>query len=175
MKILIAAQGNNLDAKIDKRFGHSKFFIIFDTQAMDYKSIPNAVEGDAQVGLDIVIQEGIEAIITGNIGPNAFQKLQDIGIPVYVVRGVTVKEALAKIAGGELQPIDEPTMKKSVHDGHHFGQMNEDFYHTGHPEGWGYGRGWGRGMGHGRHSGRGMGRGRGRGRGRGMGHHHHED
>ena len=164
MKILIAAQGSDLNAKIDKRFGHSKYFIIFDTQNASYKSIPNAVEGDVGVGLDVIVREGVEAIITGNIGPNAFERLKEMGIPVYVARGITVKEALEKIARGELQPVSEPTMKRSVHEGHHFGQGFDDFHHHDHP-----GHGWGFGYGRGRGPGRGMGRGMGRGRGRGMG------
>ncbi len=165
MKILIAAQGSDLNGKIDKRFGHSKYFIIFDTSTATYKSIPNAAEGGVRVGLDAIVDEGVEAVITGNIGPNAFERLKSLGIPVYIVRGVTVKEALEKIASGELQPSTEPTMKKSVHEGDHFGQGLDDHHDHHH----GYGMGRGRGMG------RGYGRGMGSGHGRGGGHGHHED
>ena len=173
MKILIAAQGPDLSSKIDKRFGHSKFFIIFDTETGDYESIPNAVEDDIRAGFDIIINENIGAVITGNIGPNSFERLKELGIPVYIVRGITAREALEKIASGELQPVEQPTLKRSVHEGHNFGRgIDEDLNHPhhgfGHGGGWGRGRGYGRGMGRG--YGRGMGWGRGRGRGRGWGH-----
>ena len=171
MKVLIAAQGPDLSAKIDKRFGHSKYFIIFDTETAQYKSIPNAVEGEVRVGMDIIFSEGINAVVTGNIGPNSFERLSEMGIPVYIARGITVKEALEKIASGELTPAEAPTMKRSVHEGHHFGQ---GFDH-GPGHGHGFGHGYGRGMGWGRGMGRGRGRGYGRGLGWGRGRFHHEE
>lgn len=162
MKILVTSSEPNLNGKTEKRFGHAKYFILIDTNSMEFQAIPNAIDGQNQVTIADILNMHLDAIVTGNIGPGSFETLNQAHIPVYVVRNKTVKEVVELLNSGELKPIEEPTMKNSPHDGGGFGTGHE---HDQHPTGQGMGRGLGRGMG----QGRGMGLGRGRGLGRGMG------
>ena len=41
MKICITAMGDNLDSEIDARFGRCNFFIVIDTDTMEYEAVKN--------------------------------------------------------------------------------------------------------------------------------------
>ena len=184
MKVLLITNGESLDSLIDKRFGHGEYMIIVDTKTGESKTYKNIVNSEPQYGLGFFLNEGIDAVVVGNIGPNSFERLQEVNIPVYIAKKLTAKEALDKILSGELQPASEPTLKHSVHEGHGVGQYHDDreethsrHHHDHEHEGTEYGRGRGEGRGLGRGLGRGDGRGAGRGmgQGRGRGYHRHYD
>jgi predicted Fe-Mo cluster-binding NifX family protein len=146
LKVAVSAIGENLDAQIDPRFGRCQYFIIVDTESMEFEAIPNAsamAAGGAGIqAAQIVVGKGVEAVITGNVGPNAFQTLSASGIKIITgVRGV-VRDAIEKFKKGEIDKTSSPTV----------------------PSHFGIGGGGGRGMGGG--MGRGMGGGMGGGRGR---------
>ena len=143
MKIAVSATSDGLDAQIDPRFGRCQYFVIVDTETMSFETSPNtaagAMGGAGIQAAQILANKGVQAILTGSVGPNAFQVLSAAGI--RIVTGVfgTVREAVEKFKGGQLQEVNAPTA----------------------PMGFGMGGGYGMGMGMGR--GRGMGRGMGRG------------
>ncbi len=168
-RILVTSSQPDLEGKMEKRFGHSKYFIFADLDTLEYKAIPNAVDGQNSLSIRQLLDMRPDAVITGNIGPGSFETLRAANIPVFVVRGKTVRQALEALRAGELTPADKPTMKNSPHDGGGFGLGHHDETHEHeHGEGFGrrLGRGLGRGMGRGRGMGGGMGLGRGLGRGR---------
>ncbi len=158
-KVLIASNEPDLNGKIEKRFGHSRYFILINPDSMDFKAIPNAIEASNPDTIGDILAMGIDAVITGNIGPGAFEILHQNGIPVYIVRNKTVEEAVEALKAGTLNPADQPTMKNSPHDGRGIG-MRHDHKHDHHASGTSRGPGRGTGMGRGR----GMGGGRGRNR-----------
>ncbi len=168
-RILVTSSQPDLEGKMEKRFGHSKYFILADLDTMDFKAIPNAVEGQNTVSIREILDLKPDAVITGNIGPGSFETLRSLNIPVYVVRGKTVRQALEALRNGELTPAEKPSMKNSPHDGGGFGLGQHDGEHHDHEPGAGFGRGLGRGMGRGMGRGRGMGGGFGMGRGLGRG------
>ena len=107
MKICISSTGKNLDAVVDQRFGRCQYFLIFDTETMKVKNISNEAtlsSGGAGIqAAQIVAKEDIGSVITGNIGPNAFQILQAAGIKVYTGAEGTVKEAIENYNKGKLK------------------------------------------------------------------------
>lgn len=132
MKICVTASGSTLDAPVDPRFGRATYFIIVDPETMAFKAVPNAAAG-AMGGAGIqaaqtITREAVDVLITGNVGPNAFQALASTGTKIAVGAYGTVREVIEKYKKGELTETRAPTVEG------HFGR----------------GRGGGMGMGRGR-------------------------
>lgn len=119
MKIAITAQGPTLDSAIDPRFGRCQYLILADTLTNDWTAIPNPVLGEpGGAGIAMaqrLAQEKVEALITGNVGPNAARALSASGIPVYIAAGGTARQALADFREGRLAAASGPTV--SAHSG----------------------------------------------------------
>ncbi len=156
MKIAVAASGDNLDSQCDPRFGRCSYFVVVDSETMQLEAVQNtaAVQGSGAgiAAAQLVADSGADAVIAGNLGPNAFQALSAGGLKLYQHTGGTVREAVEAVKSGSLQPIGGANVPS------HFG--------TG---GGGGGMGGGRGMGGGMGGGMGMGGGGGRGMGGGAG------
>ena len=143
MKIAVSATSDSLDAQIDPRFGRCPYFLIVDSETMKFEAVPNTAAG-AMSGAGIqaaqtIASKGVQAVLTGNVGPNAFQALSSAGIDIITGTFGTVREAVERFKSGQLQKITAPTTSMG------FGM------------GGGYGMGMGMGMGRGRGGGRGMG------------------
>jgi predicted Fe-Mo cluster-binding NifX family protein len=114
MKICITSQGNNLDSQIDPRFGRCQYFIIADAESLDFEAIKNPnIDTSGGAGIQssqLVAEKQVKAVITGNVGPNAFQTLQTAGVDI--ITGVTgsVKDAIEKYKKGELKPTQSPSV-----------------------------------------------------------------
>jgi len=110
MKIGITAQGSSLDSEVDPRFGRCEYFIIVDSDSLEFEVIENfSVEAASGAGVQsgqLVATKGVKAILTGNIGPNAFQVLQAAGIEVITGVSGKVKEAIEKYKRGELRAVE---------------------------------------------------------------------
>jgi len=110
MKICLSSTGKNLDATVDQRFGRCQYFLIVDTETMKVKAVPNEStmsSGGAGVqAAQIVVKERVGSVITGNIGPNAFQILQAAGIKVFTGAEGTVQDVLERYKNGTLQETE---------------------------------------------------------------------
>ncbi|NOZ63144.1 MAG: dinitrogenase iron-molybdenum cofactor biosynthesis protein [Calditrichaeota bacterium] len=111
MKIAVTAMGTNLRAKVDPRFGRAQNFIIVDPETSEYEAISNegvnAAHGAGTQSALLMSQNGVEAVITGNVGPNAHQTLAAAGIKMYQLSDATVEEAIEKFKNNELQEITQ--------------------------------------------------------------------
>jgi predicted Fe-Mo cluster-binding NifX family protein len=152
MKIAISSTEPNPDARVDLRFGRCRCFAIVDVDADTYDYIDNeaaALGGGAGLqAAQMLADAGVNAVITGNIGPNASNVLEAAGIKTYLCNAGTVGEVLQHYHNGLLAEASGSTVSS------HFGSGG----------GAGMGRGMGGGMGQGRAGGQGGGRGGGRGR-----------
>ncbi len=114
MKIGITSMGENLDANIDQRFGRCRYFIIVDTESMEFETLSNenvmASGGAGVQAAQTIANKGIEAIITGNVGPNAFQTLSAAGIRIYTGASGTVREVIEKYKKGEFEETENPNV-----------------------------------------------------------------
>ena len=119
MKIAITATGKTLDSRVDPRFGRAAWFIIVDSDSMEFEAVANdnvsAAGGAGISSAKVVIDAGAEAVLTGNCGPNAHRTLVAGGVKVYTGAAGTVKEAIEKFKGGELTANEGPNV------GSHFG------------------------------------------------------
>ena len=49
-----------------------------------------------------VIGQGVQSVVTGNVGPNAFGVFRAAGVPVYLFRSGTVRQAVEAHKSGQL-------------------------------------------------------------------------
>ena len=113
MKVAITAKGPNLACQIDTRFGRAEHILIVDTntglcETHDNSSVAQANSGAGVQAGKSVVDLGARALITGNVGPKAFQVLQSGGVEVYEVVDSTAQDALRAFEVGELKPIIQP-------------------------------------------------------------------
>ena len=122
MKVTITAMENNLDSQIDPRFGRCKFFVTVDTETLEFEATPNknqsAMGGAGIQAAQTVANKGVDAVITGSIGPNAFQTLSAANLKVYTGGKGTIKEVIEQFKKGELIESSSSTV------GSHFGMRN---------------------------------------------------
>ncbi|MCD6389946.1 MAG: NifB/NifX family molybdenum-iron cluster-binding protein [Desulfobulbaceae bacterium] len=117
MKIAITSNGQEMGSEVDPRFGRAKWFSLVDTESGEHEAIDNEQNLNAAQGAGIqagqnVVELGVEAVITGNVGPKAFRVLQSAGIKMYLCgSGVTVSEAVAQFKAGELKQVDQANVE----------------------------------------------------------------
>ena len=159
MKIAISASSADLSSPVDPRFGRCPYFLLVDSESMDFEAVRNphvaSASGAGIQAAQMVANKGVKAVLTGSCGPNAFQTLQAAGVEVFVGVSGTVEGAVQEYKSGKLRSTTQPNAPP--HSGMGMGQGQSM------GPGYGMGRGMGGGMG------RGMGRGRGQGMGFGIG------
>ncbi|MBN2022228.1 MAG: NifB/NifX family molybdenum-iron cluster-binding protein [Pirellulales bacterium] len=109
MKILITAQGADLDSLVDPRFGRAKHFLVVDTETGAFSAHDNRQNLDAAQGAGIqagraAVELGVEAVLTGNVGPKAFAVLDAANVAIHTGISGTVKDAIARFKAGGLTP-----------------------------------------------------------------------
>ena len=135
VKICITSTGKEIEAKVDPRFGRTPYFFIIDTDTDAMEIINNSAAAESQgagiYAVQLVSDKGVEAVLTGRVGPNASRAFQASEIKVFegVSSEETVKETLARFKKGEYGANPAPAGVS--------------------PRGQGGGRGLGRGMGRG--------------------------
>ena len=115
MKVAVSATGKGLDSQIDMRFGRCAYFVIAEVKDKKVKELKSILNPNVNVGggagisaAQIVANENVDAIITGNCGPRAFEVFAQFKIKIYQATG-TVKNALNKMAEGKLKEVSAPT------------------------------------------------------------------
>ena len=120
MHICITTTGQGLDAEVDPRFGRCQYFTIVDTDTMQFEFIENvniAVSGGAGIqSAKFVANKGVDAVLTGNVGPNAYETLNAVGISVITGVSGGVRQVVEDYKRGRL---GSPASGSSV--GSHFG------------------------------------------------------
>jgi len=119
MKIAVSSKGDKLDADVDQRFGRCKYFLIVDSENMDFNTISNEssmARGGAGIkAAETVVNNGAEVLITGNIGPNAYRTLSAGGVKVFTGANGSISDAIKSYKNGELEE------SKSSNVGSHHG------------------------------------------------------
>ncbi|WP_462273136.1 NifB/NifX family molybdenum-iron cluster-binding protein [Methanohalophilus sp.] len=115
MKICITSKGNEPDFDIEPRFGRAPYFIITNTETGEFETKENtaaSATGGAgiQAAQDVAKMQA-DVLITGNVGPNAYEVLSTAGIEVVTISGVSVKEAVEQYNKGTLEKVSGPTAK----------------------------------------------------------------
>jgi predicted Fe-Mo cluster-binding NifX family protein len=114
MKVAVSATGKDLNCQIDPRFGRCQFFVFVDPETMEFEALENeglmAMGGAGVQAAQLIVQKGANALITGNLGPNAASALSASGIKVYLVPNGTVKEVIEGYRTGSLREASGATV-----------------------------------------------------------------
>ena len=115
MKVAVTSRGTTLDDPVDPRFGRCVNFVIVDTDDMSCEAVENsnaAAGGGAGIqSAQLVADKGVEAVLTGNCGPNAFRTLEAAGIKVVIGATGTVREAIEGFKAGKLSSTGGPNVE----------------------------------------------------------------
>ncbi|MGD9030616.1 MAG: NifB/NifX family molybdenum-iron cluster-binding protein [Anaerolineae bacterium] len=113
MKIVVSANGAGLDAPSSPVFGRCPAYVFVDTVSMQVEAMENPAMGAAGgAGIQaaqFVVEQGAEAVVTGNVGPNAFNVFRSAGVPVYIGQGETVRDVVEAFKSDKLREVTGAT------------------------------------------------------------------
>jgi len=114
MKLAVCAGGEGLNAKVDQRFGRCLYFVVVDSESGEVlESIRNenaaAAGGAGPQSAQSLADCGVQAVATGNVGPNAAKALKAAKIKIYSGVEGTVSTTLQKFEEGRLSLVSEAT------------------------------------------------------------------
>ncbi len=106
MQVVITAEGTELEAQVNPRFGRCPYYVFADTETGEHEARSNPfLDEGSGAGVEaahFVIDQGAAAVITVNVGPRAFEVLAAADVPAYQAGGMTVGEALEAFTAGLL-------------------------------------------------------------------------
>jgi len=112
-KIVVSSVGPSLTDHLDPRFGRCAYFLLVDDVAGSVEAFPNAARalgnGAGIQAAQDVVGMGAQAVITGEIGPNAHRVLMAAGIAVYIGGIDRCEAALKAFREGRLREVRSPT------------------------------------------------------------------
>jgi predicted Fe-Mo cluster-binding NifX family protein len=115
MKLCITSTGKTLESKVDERFGRAPYFLIVDTETKEFHAVKNTAlttgRGAGVVAVQALSDLGAGALLTGIVGPNAFQALKAAGIKAYegALETDTAASALEKFTEGRYREASGPS------------------------------------------------------------------
>ena len=114
MKVAVSAMGNDVTSQIDPRFGRCQNFLLVDTDTLEAILLPNGgamASGGAGIqAAQAIVDSGAQAVISGNMGPNAFQVLAAAGVKVFTGANGSIANAVEMLKRGELQETNSPNV-----------------------------------------------------------------
>ncbi len=106
MRVVVTAEGKDLDARACPVFGRAPVYVFVDADTMDAEAVENpAINAPGGAGIQaaqFVVERGAEAVITGSVGPNAFNVLSAAGVAIYPLAEGTVRQAIEALRQGRL-------------------------------------------------------------------------
>ena len=111
MRICITSDGQGLEAPVNPSFGRAPYFLFVDSETEAAEAVKNTpgAHGAGVQAAQIVANKEASAVITGSIGPNAYQGLSAAGIDVYTGAKGKVMDALEAYRAGRLTRTEGPT------------------------------------------------------------------
>jgi predicted Fe-Mo cluster-binding NifX family protein len=111
MKIAISSCGDTLQATTHALFGRCDYFVIIDAESGVWKAVKNSSaetpSGAGTACAQLILDEGANVVISGQIGPYAYEGLTAGGISMFQApHGLTVSQAIEQFKAGALKRIE---------------------------------------------------------------------
>ncbi len=116
-RVAVSSTGDSPGAPVDPRFGRCSYFIVFegDGQHRAVRNLGQALGNGAGIqAAQQMVDLGVGAVVTGDLGPNAFRVLAAGGVRMFVGCTGTVGSAIEAYKKGELRET-----ATSTSPGHH--------------------------------------------------------
>lgn len=116
-KVAVTSWGPDVTSPVDPHFGRARYFLAVGTDTdqvavHDNRGCRRSLHTAGMQAAGTLISIGVQAVITGHIGPRAFATLQSAGVEVYGVEGGTVGDAVEQLRTGKLQPLREANVRE---------------------------------------------------------------
>jgi predicted Fe-Mo cluster-binding NifX family protein len=109
MKIMISSTGKDKESIVDERFGRAEHYIIYDSVKDEYDAIINTAQSGAHgagpKAAQIAIDQKVDFILTGNLGPKAMRVIEHTAIKAYYLVEGTVLENVNHFLKDDLNEI----------------------------------------------------------------------
>ena len=113
-RIAISCEEPSLDAQLDPRFGRAAGFLIVDPTTLKLEYVDNGAaqamaRGAGIQAAETVAQSGAKVVLTGYVGPKAFQALTAAGIQIVQnLEHMTVRAAVERYKVGNIDIANQP-------------------------------------------------------------------
>lgn len=112
MKIAISASGKSLENNVSEIFARCPYFVVVEikdgkidkTEILENKGA-NQMGGAGIAVAQLMAEKEVNAVITGNVGPRAFEILRQFGIEIYRGQG-KIKEVIEKFLEEKLEKFE---------------------------------------------------------------------
>jgi predicted Fe-Mo cluster-binding NifX family protein len=127
MKVGIPAEGPGLESAPNAIFGRSAYFVIVDSETMEAETLTNPAAGSmGGAGVQtsqLLVSEGVQAVIASSVGPNASAVLQAANVAVYQCPrdAHTVRDVVLALQGDRLQLLSGPNVASHTGTRQRFG------------------------------------------------------
>jgi predicted Fe-Mo cluster-binding NifX family protein len=114
--VAISANGKDLDARVEPRFGRTRFFVLVDPDSEDWEPYDNLANLSSLSNVGILTAKNltknrvVQTVVTGSCGPKAFEELTGAGVKVFLNARGSVRQALSQLRLGELQEASGPNV-----------------------------------------------------------------
>jgi predicted Fe-Mo cluster-binding NifX family protein len=113
-KVAVSCESPSLDSQVDTRFGRAAGFLVVDPETMAFEYLDNGgsqtmAQGAGIQAAETVARSGAKIVLTGFVGPKAFQALSAAHIKIgQNLNGLTVKEAIERFKNGDVEIASQP-------------------------------------------------------------------
>lgn len=107
-KVAVTCEEPSLDSQVDPRFGRAAGFLVVDPESMEFEYIDNGssqvmAQGAGIQAAENIANSGAKVLLTGFVGPKAFQGLEAAGIKIgQNLESGTVRQAIEKFKAGDV-------------------------------------------------------------------------
>lgn len=104
--IAVTTKSPSLDSEIEPRFGRAPHLLLVDSESLTWEVVENpAKDAGGGAGVEVaglLSERGVNAVASGEVGPNAHAALVRAGIAMHrFPEGTTCREAVERVKAGE--------------------------------------------------------------------------